>query len=39
MSVMRFAAGACAAMFFALVNLAVRTAGPAVTLDDSRYNV
>ena len=36
---MRFVVGACVAMFFALVNLAVRTGGPGLTLDDARYDV
>lgn len=39
MSIVRFAAGACAAVFFALMNLAVRAGGPATSLDDSRRSV
>jgi hypothetical protein len=38
-SIVRFAAGACAAMFFWLINLAVHAAGPSPTLDDSRRGV
>jgi hypothetical protein len=34
MSILRFAAGACAAVLFALVDLACRGGDPAPTLDD-----
>jgi hypothetical protein len=39
MSILRFAAGACAAVFFALVDLACRAGEPAPTLDDQRRRV